>query len=54
MFKLKSYKELLHSRYNRLIKPFKSEDIREKLDMIFNSSDSKIDWSNIPVHIVVK
>ncbi len=54
MFKLKSYKDLLSSRHTRLIKPFKSSEIKEKLDMIFNSSDSKIDWSNIPVHIVVK
>lgn len=54
MFKLKSYKELLNNRYTRLIKPFKSEDMKEKLDVIFNSNDSKIDWSNIPVHIVIK
>ena len=56
MFKLKNYRYLLNnSRCLRLfVKPFKSEDIKEKLDVIFNSNDSKIDWSNIPVHLVIK
>ena len=56
MFKLKNYRYLLNnSRCLRLfVKPFKSEEVKEKLDTIFNSQDSKIDWSNIPVHLVVK
>ena len=56
MFKLKNYKDLLNNnRCLRLfVKPFKSEDIKEKLDVIFNSNDSRLDWSNIPVHLVVK
>ena len=56
MFKLKNYKCLLNNnRYLKLfVKPFKSEEIQEKLDAIFNSHDSKVDWSNIPVHLVVK
>ncbi len=56
MFKLKNYRYLLNnSRCLRLfVKPFKSEEVKEKLDAIFNSQDSKIDWSNVPVHLVVK
>lgn len=56
MFKLKNYRYLLNnSRCLRLfVKPFKSEEVKEKLDTIFNSQDSRIDWSNIPVHLVVK
>ena len=56
MFKLKNYRYLLNnSRCLRLfVKPFKSEEVKEKLDTIFNSQDSKIDWSNVPVHLVVK
>lgn len=56
MFKLKNYRYLLNnSRCLRLfVKPFKSEEVKEKLDTIFNSHDSKIDWSNVPVHLVVK
>ena len=56
MLKLKNYKCLLNNnKYLKLfVKPFKLEEIQEKLDIIFNSHDSKVDWSNIPVHIVVK
>ena len=31
----------------------KSDEMKEKLDVIFNNNDSKLDWSNIPVHIVI-
>ena len=56
MMKIKNYRYLLNnSRCLRLfVRPFKSEDIKEKLDSIFNSNDSRIDWSNIPVHLVTK
>ncbi|MBP3765846.1 MAG: hypothetical protein J6G98_01515 [Bacilli bacterium] len=56
MFKLKNYRYLLNNNkcLKLFVKPFKSEDIKEKLDVIFNSHDSKVDWSNEPVHLVIK
>ncbi len=56
MINIKNYKGLLsNNRCLKLfVKPFKSDDMKEKLDVIFNSQTSKLDWSNIPVHVVVK
>ena len=56
MFRLKNYRYLLRSNkcLKLFVQPFKSEELKEKLDLIFDSHNSKLDWSNIPVHLVVK
>ncbi len=56
MFKVRNYRYLLsNNKCSKLfVKPFKSEEIKEKLDMIFNTQNSKVDWANTPVHLVVK
>lgn len=36
-----------------IAKPFTKDQIKEKLDLVFNSNKhTKVDWSNVPIHVI--
>ena len=51
MVKIKKYEFLLN---NSFFKKFNKMQVKQKLNMIFNASDAKINWSNVPIYMVKK
>ncbi len=51
MVKIKNYEFLLAK---NVFKKFNKSEARQKLKMIFNPKDAKIDWSIVPIYMAVK
>lgn len=49
MKRVNNYKSLIN-----IFRKFNKKETEQKLDLIFNSKNSKINWSKIPVHLVTK